>query len=64
MKKISQEESILVKKPRIVCKDCDKRQDYISFREELKEYNDQIRKETDISAMWFGYKRDKQLRRR
>ena len=72
MKKTLQEESSLTKRPRVVCKDCKKRspgchsecQDYISFRKELKEYNEQIRKESDISTMWFGYKRDKQLRRR
>ena len=62
----------MAKRPRVVCKDCNRRnpgchskcQDYISFREELKEYNESKKKESDILTAWFGYQRDKSLRRR
>lgn len=62
----------MAKRPKAVCKDCKKRspgchsncQDYISFKEALKEYNDEMKKEADNNALYWNYKKNKLFRRR
>ncbi len=72
MKKILQEEYLLIKRPSVVCKDCKKRnpgchsdcQDYISFKKELDEYNSKRKEEADIESLYWNYKKNKLFRRR
>lgn len=72
MRKILQEEYLLIKKPIAVCKNCERRnpgchsdcQDYISFRKELEEYNKKIKYEYDADSLYWNYKKAKSFRRR
>lgn len=70
MKKILQEEYCLIKRPKVVCKGCSNRnpgchsvcQDYISFKNELADYNKQMKEEQEARIEWNNYQRHKPRR--